>query len=804
MHKTKSSKTDSSTYSNSSALNSHPQLAHRPFGSEIQKASVAAKTPTDIEDEGFAEQQMEATGLEIQAKYGSITPEGQERLTVLQAKMNGLLNSRLVHARCFGHNIANIPLKRPDTPIQAKLSIGEPGDKYEQEADETARQVVQRIYQPQSKKLQRESLPEEENELQMRPEHDIQREALPEDEELQMKPEGSVQRESLPDEEEELQMQLMVQRVADGGMAASPDVEVGIQRARGSGQPLADNIREPMEQAFGADFSRVKVHTDPQADQLNKSIQAKAFTTGQDVFFQQGAYEPGSRGGQELLAHELTHVVQQSGSDVQLSSATTSQVSRVSEDNQVIQRRVGFEFEVGWQVRRPPQTKEEKKQVADADRKYARKMKIGQQAVFDEKWKKLHPSLRKLLYKITPKPTDEKARQAYLQKRIKEGISSTDAQNELIEMVDYISAQMNIPKAAKIMAPPDSDNSVPNNVAAEPLWHLTADMNAGSSQLEWVTEPLENIGQVQKSMGQITAMGTKLENLATDHKVIKSEQLADVGSVKEDYIASGFGIYPQDPKLKAAPQVTGGFRLDQVANMMQEVLDKKGAKKDPKAIYSAKVNQAGSNQESNSINQALTEAKKVKDLGYSDEMQGLVALILNYLWQAEKNSAQTREALANSKGIANAFMSRTDFVHNYNQTPESKDQNMSSDEFLKMLKNVTELDMNEKVFPTGFKERASDRESHQLDLTRQEWLINIAKGVDLLKKDQGDEQRKHLHSSLGALGEVDDEVGEDGNKVKAVVIELRRMQDAQPLENWQKVAENAFNFIEELNKRPKK
>jgi hypothetical protein len=66
-----------------------------------------------------------------------------------------------------------------------------------------------------------------------------------------------------------------------------------------------------MERAFGADFGGVRVHTGAQADGLARSIQAKAFTTGQDVYFRQGAYEPGSRGGQELIAHELTHVGQQ-------------------------------------------------------------------------------------------------------------------------------------------------------------------------------------------------------------------------------------------------------------------------------------------------------------------------------------------------------------------------------------------------------------------------------------------------------------------------------------------------------------
>ena len=61
----------------------------------------------------------------------------------------------------------------------------------------------------------------------------------------------------------------------------------------------------------------MRVHTNSESHQLNQSIQAKAFTTGQDVFFRQGAYDPSSRNGQELIAHELTHVVQQNGGTVQ-------------------------------------------------------------------------------------------------------------------------------------------------------------------------------------------------------------------------------------------------------------------------------------------------------------------------------------------------------------------------------------------------------------------------------------------------------------------------------------------------------
>jgi hypothetical protein len=78
-----------------------------------------------------------------------------------------------------------------------------------------------------------------------------------------------------------------------------------------SGQPLPESVRGEMELALGADFSGVQVHSDALADQLNNSLDARAFTTGRDIFFRRGEYSPGSPGGQRLLAHELVHVVQQ-------------------------------------------------------------------------------------------------------------------------------------------------------------------------------------------------------------------------------------------------------------------------------------------------------------------------------------------------------------------------------------------------------------------------------------------------------------------------------------------------------------
>ncbi|HAX90316.1 MAG TPA: hypothetical protein DCY91_29780 [Cyanobacteria bacterium UBA11370] len=180
-------------------------------------------------------------------------------------------------------------------PIQAKLTIGEANDPYEQEADRVAAQVVQRIHAPETK---------------TGGEGQVQRVEMGEDEEVMRKSVGeSIQRVELS--------QLNAKSDSGNSAEASAELEGAIEGARGSGQPLDESVKEPMEREFGADFSGVRVHTDGTADELNQSIQAYAFTTGQDVFFREGAYDPLSRGGQELLAHELTHVVQQKGEVVQ-------------------------------------------------------------------------------------------------------------------------------------------------------------------------------------------------------------------------------------------------------------------------------------------------------------------------------------------------------------------------------------------------------------------------------------------------------------------------------------------------------
>jgi hypothetical protein len=94
---------------------------------------------------------------------------------------------------------------------------------------------------------------------------------------------------------------------------AHPDVEQTIARTRGGGQPLDASTRETVGGALGDPLSDVRVHTDDTADRLAGSVSARAFTTGSDVYFAKGEYNPGSGDGNRLLAHELSHVVQQRG-----------------------------------------------------------------------------------------------------------------------------------------------------------------------------------------------------------------------------------------------------------------------------------------------------------------------------------------------------------------------------------------------------------------------------------------------------------------------------------------------------------
>jgi hypothetical protein len=154
-------------------------------------------------------------------------------------------------------------------PVQAKLMVGPAQDSYELEADRVAQQVVS---QPEGAAVD-----------------------LPQAGKVQRQPDGG----SL-----------------EAGFETGADFESRLNRSEGRGRPLDPSVRRELEPKFGASFDRVRIHTGAASARLNQEIQSKAFTRGNNIHFNSGQYDPGSAAGKILLAHELTHTVQQGASGV--------------------------------------------------------------------------------------------------------------------------------------------------------------------------------------------------------------------------------------------------------------------------------------------------------------------------------------------------------------------------------------------------------------------------------------------------------------------------------------------------------
>ena len=157
----------------------------------------------------------------------------------------------------------------PQGAMQPKLAVGAAHDPYEDEGSQVAQRQVMRLTDAQ------------------------------------------VQRVTPEDDEDTIRAKPGAQRTAEGSFDASAAAEARIAARRGGGSPLPDSTRAFMEPRFRASFAGVRIHADAEADQISQNLSARAFTTGQDIYFRQGEYRPGSSGGQALLAHELTHVLQQ-------------------------------------------------------------------------------------------------------------------------------------------------------------------------------------------------------------------------------------------------------------------------------------------------------------------------------------------------------------------------------------------------------------------------------------------------------------------------------------------------------------
>ncbi|WP_167619858.1 eCIS core domain-containing protein [Maribellus sediminis] len=246
--------------------------------------------------------------------------------------------------------------------IQPSLKVGQPGDRYEKEADQMADQIMMKgkaqrdtesSFFPPVSSVQlkthtasndifdaaipsvQEKSEEEETAFQTKPEADLQNDSgqateiaaknVSPDIQNKTEPEDLLQKE---EEEESVQPKEMLQKSADLPDELNEDVlqtksdqpgdvsniESKLSSTSGGGSSLDTTTKSDMEAGFGADFSGVKVHTGSDAVQMSENLNAQAFTHGNDIYFNEGKYNPGSPSGKHLLAHELTHTLQQGAS----------------------------------------------------------------------------------------------------------------------------------------------------------------------------------------------------------------------------------------------------------------------------------------------------------------------------------------------------------------------------------------------------------------------------------------------------------------------------------------------------------
>lgn len=231
----------------------------------------------------------------------------------------------------FGHNFGDIQVESNQSfkqncssIIQTKLKIGQPNDKYEQEADRVAEQVM-RMPDPLSQVSEQVSVKAQTCQVQKK----CAKCEEEDEEQIQRKPLISkitpmIQSQTEEKEEEEL---LQPKEVPGKTPEVTRDMQMNINNLRGKGQPLPESTRAFFEQRFGHDLSSVRVHVNSRGADAARAINARAFTVGSDVVFGRGEYAPRATVGQRLLAHELTHVFQQRGSSALIRR------SRVNVDN---------------------------------------------------------------------------------------------------------------------------------------------------------------------------------------------------------------------------------------------------------------------------------------------------------------------------------------------------------------------------------------------------------------------------------------------------------------------------------------
>ncbi|HWR82085.1 MAG TPA: DUF4157 domain-containing protein [Candidatus Deferrimicrobium sp.] len=224
------------------------------------------------------------------------------------------------------------PVEKDEKVIQAQVEDEEEQPTQAQAEEE---EPVQSLVEPKEEEPIRTKVEEEEKDaVQARAEKDEEKPVgIQAEEEEEERP---VQAEAEEEKEEAVQPKLE----APGVGQMPDDIRGGFKANGGNGSPLAEDVRAKMEAQFGAEFSGVRIHTDNSAVQLTRLLKARAFTHGRDIYFNDGRFSPGTRSGEHLIAHELTHTIQQGAvarSEIQQETDVTA-IQRKEDDDTSVTR----------------------------------------------------------------------------------------------------------------------------------------------------------------------------------------------------------------------------------------------------------------------------------------------------------------------------------------------------------------------------------------------------------------------------------------------------------------------------------
>ena len=256
---------------------------------------------------------------------------------VNKRKTGGLLQSRseeAIQQKPISETISTVQKQdlAQEQPLQKKGKEKEEDKKVQKKSDkEEDKKVQKKGEKEEDKKVQKKSDKEEDKKVQKKGEKEedkkVQKKSdKEEDKKVQKKGEKEedkkVQKKCADCEgedkkaqkkEEKKEEKKPVQAKLKESNSVNEGIESDLNSSKGGGSAMDKNTKQEMESGFGADFSSVNIHTDSKAVQMSEELGAQAFTHGNDVYFNKGKYNPDSKEGKHLLAHELTHTVQQTG-----------------------------------------------------------------------------------------------------------------------------------------------------------------------------------------------------------------------------------------------------------------------------------------------------------------------------------------------------------------------------------------------------------------------------------------------------------------------------------------------------------